>query len=113
MNTNELLAEIIACLEDIKALDIVEVDLQGESSLADYLAVGTGTSTAHVKGIHDRLHFKLKELGVYPLGVEGYDTGEWILMDYNDIIVHLFLEEVRDDYAIEDLHEKAIKRRIQ
>jgi len=113
MNTTELLPKIIQSLENIKALDIVEVDLQGESSLADYLVVCTGTSTAHTKGIHDQLHLKLKEFGLYPLGVEGDDSGEWILMDYNDIIVHIFVEEVRDDYGIEDLHEKAIKRRIE
>lgn len=112
MEQKALLELVISTLEDIKALDILTIDLMGESSLADFIVVCSATSTAHAQGIHDRLHFVLKEKGLYPLGVEGAQEGDWILMDYNDIIVHIFLEDLREEYAIEDLHKKAQLRRV-
>jgi len=104
MDTKRLLNEIIHSASDVKALDLVEMDVEGKSSVADFIVICHGTSTAHVKGISTKIEMNLKKHKLLPLGVEGYDTGEWILMDYNSVIVHIFLEEIRGNYQLEELY---------
>lgn len=113
MEANELSKLIISTLEDIKALDILEIDLQGESSLSDFIVLCSATSSAHAKGISERVHLKLKESGLLPLGVEGESDGGWILMDYNEVILHIFEEDLREVYNLEEMHERAKTRRIE
>ncbi|MDT8445313.1 MAG: ribosome silencing factor [bacterium] len=113
MQAQDLLKLITSTLEDSKALDIVEIDLVGESSLSDYIVLCSATSSAHAKGIHDKVHLAVKEKGIYPLGVEGETDGGWILMDYNDVILHIFEEDLREVYHIEEMHKRAQSRRVQ
>lgn len=112
MDTEQLLSKIKDIIADIKGLDIVDIDLTGRSSISEHLVVCHGTSTAHTQGISDNLYLKLKgEDEVFPLGVEGYNEGRWILMDYNAVIVHIFVEGIRDDYNIEKLYEASEAQR--
>ena len=105
METTDLLSTITEAAEDIKALDMVTFDLEGKSSLTDFVVICHGTSTAHTKGIADKIVYTLKRKELLPLGIEGVENGEWILMDYNSVIVHIFLHEMRERYQIEDLFQ--------
>lgn len=112
MDTDKLLSKIKDIISSIKGLDIVDIDLQGRSSVSEYLVVCSGTSTAHAQGISDNVYLQLKqEGGILPIGIEGYNEGRWILMDYNAVIVHIFIENIRGDYEIEKLYEASEARR--
>lgn len=99
----ELLASVRQATEDLKARDLVEIDVRGKSSVADYLVVVSGTSTRHVKSIADEVVRFAKKLDVMPLGVEGEREAEWVLVDLGDVIVHVMLPRVREFYALERL----------
>ncbi len=98
-----LLANVRSALEELKAHDIVEIDVQGKTSIADYLVIASGTSTRHVKSIADEVIRFAKRLGAMPLGVEGEREAEWVLVDLGDVIVHVMLPRVREFYALERL----------
>ena len=98
-----LLASVRAAVEEIKAKDVVEIDVRGRTSIADYLVIASGTSTRHVKSIADEVTRFAKKLGVMPLGVEGEREAEWVLVDLGDVIVHVMLPRVRELYALERL----------
>ena len=98
-----LLANVHAAVEELKAKDVVEVDVRGKSSVADFLVIASGTSTRHVKSIADEVVKFAKKLDVMPLGVEGEREAEWVLVDLGDVIVHIMLPRVREFYALERL----------
>ena len=98
-----LLANVHEALAELKAKDIVEIDVRGKSSVADYMVVASGTSTRHVKSSADEVVRFAKKLGVMPLGVEGEREAEWVLVDLGDVIVHVMLPRVREFYALERL----------
>ena len=98
-----LLANVREAVEDLKAKDVVEIDVRGKSSVADYLVIASGTSTRHVKAIADEVVRFAKKLDVMPLGVEGEREAEWVLVDLGDVIVHVMLPRVREFYALERL----------
>lgn len=103
--TSQEIAEAIARhAQDKKALDIVELDLRGVIDYTDYFVICSGTSDRQVKAIHDAIRFGVKqELGVAPRRVEGLTQSRWVLMDYLDVIVHVFVPEVRVFYDLERL----------
>ena len=105
MNQN-LLEKIIKLLEDKKAFNITTMDIKEKSTLTDYMVIATGTSSTHIKSLADYLNEELKKDGIYPYKVEGYDSNSWILMDYQDVIVHLFTESDRNHYNLGDLWNK-------
>jgi ribosome-associated protein len=88
---------------DKKALDIVVLDVQGLSSVTDYFLVCSGRSATHLQTISDAIHAELKAAGVRPTHAEGRAASGWILLDYGDVVVHMFLEETRAYYALERL----------
>ncbi len=90
-------------LEEMKAEDIVEIDLVGRSSIADAMLVASGRSDRHVGAIADKLVTALKEGGFGPVRVEGMPTCDWVLIDVGDIIVHIFRPEVRGFYNLEKI----------
>lgn len=90
-------------LEELKANDVVEIDVRGKSSVSDYFVIASGTSTRHVKAVADAVVRFAKKLDVAPLGVEGEREAEWVLVDLGDIIVHVMLPRVREFYALERL----------
>jgi ribosome-associated protein len=103
--TSQEVAEAIARhADDKKALDIVELDLRGVIDYTDYFVICTGTSDRQVKAIGEAIRFGVKqELGVAPRRVEGLTQARWVLMDYLDVIVHIFVPEVRAFYDLERL----------
>lgn len=93
----------IESLEDSKAENIVSIDIQGKSSLADYMIVASGRSHRHVAAVADHLIKALKDAGYGNARVEGLASADWVLIDSGDIIVHVFRPEVREFYNIEKM----------
>jgi ribosome-associated protein len=98
-------------LEDFKAIDIQQIDVSGQTPLADLFVIASGSSVRHIKSMADNLVQKAKEVGFPPLGVEGDRQAEWVLVDLNDIIVHLMLPQTRAFYNLEKLWEASSQRR--
>ena len=105
MKINELQDLVQNSLEDMKAVDIVSIDVKGKSSMTDILYIATGNSTRHVKSIAEMVGINVKEAGGNIIGTEGKGTSEWVLVDLNDIIVHVMLASTREFYALEKLWE--------
>lgn len=100
--TLENLATVVRdALADLKAVDPVELDVRGKTPITDLMFVVSGNSTRHVKSIADSVVEKAKEAGVRPLGIEGEQAGEWILVDLGDAVVHIMLPAVRELYRLE------------
>lgn len=93
----------LASLGDSKAEEIVSIDIQGKSALADYMVVASGRSHRHVAAVADHLIKALKEAGLGTARVEGLSGADWVLIDSGDIIVHVFRPEVREFYNIEKM----------
>ena len=98
-----LLKTVLAAVEELKAKDVVQIDVRGKSSVCDFMVVASGTSTRHVKSIADEVVRFAKKLDVMPLGVEGEREAEWVLVDLGDVVVHAMLPRVREFYALERL----------
>ncbi|WP_455480221.1 ribosome silencing factor [Bartonella sp. B23] len=94
---------ILKSLEDTKAEDIVSINIQGRSSLADYMVIASGNSQRHVSSVADHLLCAWKDSGYGRESVEGLSGGDWVLIDTGDIIVHLFRPEVRLFYNLEKM----------
>ena len=88
---------------DRKAVDLVVLDVQGLSGVTDYFLVCSGRSTTHMKAITDAIREELKQDGVRPLHAEGATDSGWVLLDYGDVLMHVFLEDTRAYYALERL----------
>ena len=84
------------------------VDVKNKSSVTDLMFIASGRSTRHVKAIADNLVTKLKKNKIKPLGVEGYNKSEWILLDYGDLLIHVMHPETRDFYSLEKLWDESI-----
>lgn len=102
---------VINSLEDFKAIDIHQIDVRGQNPLTDLFVVASGSSVRHIKSMADNLIVKAKEAGSPPLGIEGDRQSEWVLVDLNDIIVHLMLPQTRAFYNLEKLWEAASQQR--
>ncbi|MCP4514468.1 MAG: ribosome silencing factor [Delftia sp.] len=102
-STAALRKAVIDALEELKAKDIREIDVLGKTSIADLLVIASGTSARHVKSIADEVVKFAKKAGVMPLGVEGEQEGEWVLVDLGDVIVHVMLPRIREFYGRERL----------
>ena len=111
MHVDELRAVVKAALEDLKADDIVELDVRGKTSVADYIIVASGTSSRHVKSIANNVVVEAKHAGLMPLGVEGEVEAEWVLVDLGDVIVHVMQPQVREFYDLEGLWRVTIEDR--
>ena len=103
VTTAALRKSVIAALEDLKAKDVREIDVRGKTSIADLLVIASGTSARHVKSIADEVVKFAKQAGVMPLGVEGEQEAEWVLVDLGDVIVHVMLPRIREFYGLERL----------
>jgi ribosome-associated protein len=98
-----LLERILISLDDDKAEDIVQIDLRGKSSIADYMVVASGRSTRQVSAISEKLVERLKAEFGLNAKMEGKDAGDWVLIDTADVIVHVFRPEVREFYQLEKM----------
>lgn len=103
MKSKIVLQIIVDILEGKKAKDISTINIEGISTLADYFVVCSGTSSTHIRSLADELEVKMEEAGYKILHKEGYDSARWILIDYGDVIVHIFHEEDRSFYKLERL----------
>jgi ribosome-associated protein len=103
VTTATLRKSVIAALEDLKAKDVREIDVKGKTSIADLLVIASGTSARHVKSIANEVVKFAKDAGVMPLGVEGEQEAEWVLVDLGDVIVHVMLPRIREFYGLERL----------
>ncbi|HYM44752.1 MAG TPA: ribosome silencing factor [Solirubrobacteraceae bacterium] len=104
MKSEELLSEIVSYAADKKASDVVELDLRGVVGYTDWFVVCTGNTERQTKAIHDGILEGCKrEHGTLPRRVEGLGKGDWILMDYLDVVVHIFTPAMREYYRLEQL----------
>src|SRR5690606_8638053 len=101
--TETLLETVREATGELKANDVVEIDVRGKSSVTDYMVIASGTSTRHVKSIADEVMKFAKRLDVQPIGVEGEREAEWVLVDLGDVVFHVMLPRVREFYARERL----------
>jgi ribosome-associated protein len=102
---------VITALQDFKAIDIQQIDVSGQNPLTDLFVIASGNSTRHVKSMAENLIVKAKAAGCQPLGVEGGREAEWVLVDLNDVIVHLMLPQTRAFYNLEKLWQASSDRR--
>lgn len=109
--TEQLQQLVQSILEEQKALDIRIIDVSGQNPLTDRFVIATGNSTRHVKSMAGKLVEAAKAAGAQPLGVEGEREAQWVLVDLNDIIVHLMLPQARAFYNLEKLWEVAREHR--
>ena len=108
MTPEQITASIAEYASDRKALDIVQLDLRGIISYTDYFVICTGRTERQTKAIHDAIHEGMKSNhGLLPERVEGLPHARWILMDYLDVVVHVFTSEARDYYRLESLWGEA------
>ena len=103
MNSLEMAHEVIKTLDAKKAVNIRALQTAGVTSVADYFVICTANSTTHIKTLSDEIQKAMEEKGEHALHVEGYRSGGWVLVDYGCVIVHLFLKEIREFYALERL----------
>ena len=103
MNSEELSELVVEALDDIKGQDIVKLDVRDLTTVTDYMIVASGTSNRHVQALVDNVAEKAREAGHKPIGVEGEEGGEWVLLDLQDALVHVMLPKVREFYNLEKL----------
>jgi ribosome-associated protein len=100
-----LVKTVVAALDDMKAVNVKVMDVRKVTDVADCMVLASGNSDRHVRSIADRVVERAKEAGFRPMGVEGERDGEWVLVDLNDVIVHVMLPRVREFYGLEALWE--------
>lgn len=101
--SEQMLDRVLASLDDDKAEDIVQIDLRGRSDMADYMVICSGRSSRQVASIAEKLMDRVKQEFGRISKVEGKDTGDWVLIDTGDVIVHVFRPEVREFYQLEKM----------
>ncbi len=105
MQTEEMLEKVVLILDEGKANNIKLIDVREKTSITDYFIVASGTSERHVKSLADQVVDKLKRVRVQPLGIEGEQAGEWVLVDLGDVVLHVMLPQTREFYQLEKLWE--------
>ena len=103
MEAEQLNRVIIDALDDLKAVNTLTLDVTGLTDVMDYLVIASGTSNRHVRSLADKVCMEAKNRGVLPLGVEGENSAEWVLVDFGDVVVHVMLPATRDFYDLERL----------
>jgi ribosome-associated protein len=103
MKADSLLEMIVSTLDDGKGRDITIVDVRGKTSMTDYMVVASGTSERHVKSLAGHVAEEAKKNEAMPLGIEGADVGEWVLVDLGDVVVHVMKPQIRDFFQLEKL----------
>ena len=109
LKLTSILKDILNELEDSKASDIVSINISKKTSLADYLVFATGTSNRHINSISQSVNKKLKKLNIKNPSIEGSNDSGWVVIDSGDIIVHLFKDEIRKFYNLENMWSTEIE----
>lgn len=102
-SSEDVLARVLTSLDDDKAEEIVQIDLRGRSDVADYMVICSGRSSRQVAAISEKLVDRLKQEYRISCKIEGKETGDWVLIDTGDVIVHVFRPEVREFYQLEKM----------
>ncbi len=113
LNSIELKELVINALEDTKGKDITVIDVRDKTDVTDMMIMVSGTSSRHVKSLADNLVKTCKDAGIQPLGTEGEEQSEWILVDLAEIVVHLMMPSARQFYDLERLWETAANARVE
>lgn len=103
MTSREMVEKAVRVLDDKKAVDIQALDILKISTLGDYFVIASGNSTTHVKALVDELDRVFTEEGIEARNIEGKQSATWVLMDYLDVVIHIFSHETRDFYQLERL----------
>lgn len=103
MNSEQLSDFVVNALDDGKGQNITKLDVRKMTSVTDFMIVASGTSSRHVQALVEDVAVKAKEANHKPLGIEGEEGGEWVLLDLNDVLVHVMLPKVREFYNLEKL----------
>ena len=103
MQNSELQAFVIDKIEELKARDIIVIDVTGKSTITDTLVICSGNSKRHVMSIAENVVVEAKHIGHAPLSVEGRESGEWVLVDLGNLVLHVMQDETRDFYQLEKL----------
>ena len=102
-DSDRLLEIVLTALDDMKGVDVRVIDVRELTSITDRMVIVSGTSTRHVKALAENVALQAKQHGYQPLGIEGENTAEWVLVDLADVVVHVMMPEIRDFYALEKL----------
>ncbi len=113
MNSSELKDLVVNALEETKGKDLTIIDVQAKTDVTDMMIIVSGTSSRHVKSLADNLIKACKDAGVQPLGSEGGDQAEWILVDLGAVVVHLMMPSARQFYDLERLWETTVEARAE
>ena len=105
MHSKKVLSLAEGALADVKAREVRVMDVRKLTTVTDFMIIASGTSDRHVRSIADRLVEKATMAGARPLGVEGQEGGEWVLVDLQDVVVHIMQPRIRDHYKLENLWE--------
>ncbi len=103
LESTQLKQFVIDKIDDMKARDVIELDVRGKSTITDTMIICSGNSKRHVSSIAENVMVEAKNAGHAPSSVEGKETGEWVLVDFGDIILHVMQDETRDFYQLEKL----------
>jgi len=102
-DSDRLLEIVLTALDDVKGVDVRVIDVRDLTSITDRMVIVSGTSTRHVKALAGNVALQAKQHGYKPLGIEGENAAEWVLVDLADVVVHVMMPKIRDFYALEKL----------
>ncbi len=103
MKSEQLKKLVVDALDELKAKQIVSLDVRGLTGVTDFMVIASGTSNRHVKSLADTVLMQAKKQGIRNLGIEGEREGEWVLVDFGDVLVHVMLPDTRSFYDLERL----------
>ncbi len=107
MTALELAQKTVTILDEKSAQDISMLYVEEKTVLTEYLVICNGTSTTHNRALAGEIEFKLGELGIKPLGIEGHDDASWIVLDYNSVMIHIFTKSAKEFYKLDKLWSDA------
>jgi ribosome-associated protein len=113
MDTFEKAQKCAQFADEKKGRDIVILELIGLTDIADYFVLASATSERHVRTIAEAVEVGMKGIGVKPFSLEGYDDGRWVIIDYQNVIIHIFIESLRELYDLESLWIEAKRYKLQ
>ena len=113
LNVTQLKQAVVTALEDAKGRDIRELDVRPLTDITDWMVLASGTSSRHVLALADSVRTKIKHHDIAPLSTEGESTGDWVLLDYGDVVVHVMLPDARSFYDLEGLWDDRLGRMVQ
>ena len=113
MQIEDLVKTVEDALSELKAKDVVRIDVRELTGVTDYMVIASGSSNRQVSALADSVIEKVKEVGRRPMGIEGKESGEWVLVDLGDIVVHIMQPATREFYDLEKLWQSAESRREQ